>query len=293
MEALMRSSRTVQMVLISFGLAGATLAVSPSYGQTTCSCEDRVFEMNAAKSLVFWNGPQIGILVRDFEKSDVEKEGLEFHEGAVIDEIQHEGAGAKAGFEIGDAVIDFAGERVRSSRQLARLVQETPTGRTVNVIVMRDSIRKELHVRPKTRVHAPFRRVRRPFHGHRNQDFASPKPDVPRFELDLLTRSRLGIGVGQVGPQLADYFGVQNGVLVMHVVEDSAAEVAGLKAGDVITAVNELKINRVSEFRRKLLAFDRGDEVDLIVVRDKDELILKAILDVEDPEDFHNWKRSV
>lgn len=289
----MRSLKTVQMVLISFGLVGTTLVVSPSYGQTTCGREDGVFEMNAAKALVFGNGPQIGILVRDLEKADVEKENMEFHEGAVIDEIQHEGAGAKAGFEIGDVVIEFAGERVRSSRQLGRLVQETPTDRTVNVIVMRSSIRKELHVRPETRVHAPFRRVRRPFYGHRNQDFASPRSDMLRFEHDLLTRSRLGIRVGQVGPQLADYFGVQNGVLVMHVAEDSVAEVVGLKAGDVIIAVNELKINRVGELRRRLLVFDHGDEVDLIVVRDKDELILKAVLNVEDTKDFHNWKRSV
>ena len=50
-----------------------------------------------------------------------------------------------------------------------------------------------------------------------------------------------------VGPQLAAFFGVQEGVLVQMVYEKSAAERAGLKAGDVITKVNGMPVASLRE----------------------------------------------
>ena len=40
----------------------------------------------------------------------------------------------KAGFKPGDIVVDFDGERVRSSQQFTRLVQETAGGRSVQAL---------------------------------------------------------------------------------------------------------------------------------------------------------------
>ena len=51
-------------------------------------------------------------------------------------------------------------------------------------------------------------------------------------------RGRLGVIAQPVTDQLATYFGVKEGVLVTQVTEGSAAAKAGIKAGDVITAVN-------------------------------------------------------
>src|SRR5438128_1195181 len=54
----------------------------------------------------------------------------------------------------------------------------------------------------------------------------------------IRSRGRLGATIQELTPELADYFGVKSGVLVASVQKDSAAEKAGLKAGDVITAVD-------------------------------------------------------
>ena len=56
---------------------------------------------------------------------------------------------ADAGFEAGDVVVEFDGERVRSATQLSRLVWETPAGREVSATVMRDGIRRTLPVTPE------------------------------------------------------------------------------------------------------------------------------------------------
>ena len=52
-------------------------------------------------------------------------------------EVDEESAAAKAGIKTGDVVTSFDGERVRSARQLERLVEETPAGRTVKMALQR------------------------------------------------------------------------------------------------------------------------------------------------------------
>ena len=48
-------------------------------------------------------------------------------------------------------------------------------------------------------------------------------------------RGRLGVGIQELTPQLAEYFGTKDGVLVTSVEPETPAAKAGLKAGDVIT----------------------------------------------------------
>jgi membrane-associated protease RseP (regulator of RpoE activity) len=56
--------------------------------------------------------------------------------GVRIDEVEEESPAEKAGFQKGDVVTEFDGERVRSARQFTRLVSETPPGRQVTAIVI-------------------------------------------------------------------------------------------------------------------------------------------------------------
>ena len=71
---------------------------------------------------------------------------------------------------------------------------------------------------------------------------------------ELVGRStnRLGISVSTLSPQLAEYFGTKEGVLVSSVTDDSAAAKAGLKAGDVITSFNGTVVNDPSDVRRRV-----------------------------------------
>ena len=78
-------------------------------------------------------------------------------------------------------------------------------------------------------------------------------------------------------PQLADFFGVQAGVLVESVTSRSPAERAGLKAGDIVTKVNGIPVANSREIsfvirqaNKKLIAFT--------VVRNKKEVTLNIEL---------------
>ena len=81
------------------------------------------------------------------------------------------------------------------------------------------------------------------------------------------------------------------------VTEDSPAAAAGLRAGDVITSVDEGAIDEVSGLRRRLSRIDPGEEFEIVVVRNKEQLTLRVTVDEEDVKRrrlrLRGWRRFV
>ena len=82
-----------------------------------------------------------------------------------------------------------------------------------------------------------------------------PNIEIPRFQM-LYQNPMLGIYGESLGQQeqLAEFFGVKDGVLVKSVSKNSAAEKAGIKAGDVIMKVEDSKVSNTSEITSALRA---------------------------------------
>src|SRR5262245_2779633 len=76
-------------------------------------------------------GSFIGVTVRDVESADANGGGV------LITAISPNSPADSAGLQVSDVVVEFDGERVRSARQFARLVQETAAGRQIRVSVIR------------------------------------------------------------------------------------------------------------------------------------------------------------
>jgi serine protease Do len=90
-------------------------------------------------------------------------------------------------------------------------------------------------------------------------------------------RARLGVGVQDLTPDLAACFGVSAGVLVSSVDADRPAAKAGMKAGDVITAIDGKALKSPGELVEQVVG--KQGEVTISVTRDKKALTLKATLD--------------
>lgn len=83
-------------------------------------------------------------------------------------------------------------------------------------------------------------------------------------------RSRIGVTVQQINQQLAKSFGLPSpdGALVSSVEKDGPAAKAGLKPGDVILAVNGLKVNDSSDLPGEIADIKPGSHAQLQVWRD-------------------------
>ena len=104
--------------------------------------------------------------------------------------------------------------------------------------------------------------------------FAIPSNIVRKVVDDLLLygtaqRGYLGVQIAELTQELADREGLENieGVYVAEVTEGGAAKLAGMKSGDVITAINGKKVNSTTQLKESVGQYRPGDKIDVEVNR--------------------------
>jgi serine protease Do len=233
-------------------------------------------------------GAWLGVTLSDITEEKAKELKLSGDYGVQVKEVVEDSPAAKAGLAKDDIIIEFAGEKVRSAMQLRRLVRETPPGRDVTIVVRRGAETKTLTAKlgePKDREMGLFEAPVPPGTFHVQIPHPMPEVHVPDFNFVWMQRgARLGISADELTSQLAQYFGVKQGkgILVREVVVGSAAEKAGLKAGDVIVAVDGKEVATVRELRRALDgSADQKEKrkLALTIVRDKHEQTVSVELD--------------
>jgi serine protease Do len=85
-----------------------------------------------------------------------------------------------------------------------------------------------------------------------------------------LARPYIGITYQSITPQIAGayHLPVQWGIYITRVAVDSPASQAGLMMGDIITAINEIPIDKEHSYLNTLYAFQPGDTVSLTIYRE-------------------------
>ncbi|MGZ5927172.1 MAG: DegQ family serine endoprotease [Rhizomicrobium sp.] len=92
-------------------------------------------------------------------------------------------------------------------------------------------------------------------------------------------RGRLGVAVQDLTPDLAGAMGLpvhQSGAVIANVEAGSAAERAGLKAGDVITAIDKSQVRSAADLRNKIGLLRVGDAAELAVLRGGKSTVIRA-----------------
>lgn len=290
---------------------GLTAAVSLAVSGLAAQGRDTQGERRGPRVMVLdGRGPQLGVTVEDLDAEGL-KQAAGATSGVRIEDIDQESPAAKAGLREGDIIVEVDGDRVRGVRQFSRVIQETPEGRSVRLGIVRNGQRQQVEVTPDARalrfgvdgdrigrdiarglreleprlreieprlreieprlreIEPRLREFR--FDGPMRFDFER----LPRF---TSPRGRLGVQVGELTPQLAEYFGVKDGgVLVSSVTTDSPAARAGIKAGDVITTVNGDRVRDSDDLIDELRDIDAG-YVTLGIVRDKKASDIRATI---------------
>jgi len=274
-------------------LAVAGLAVAPTLTGAGGD-EDRDRRVEVVR---IGGGAYLGLRLEDVGRDDVARLKLPEERGAIVKSVEKDTPAERAGLREGDVIVRYQGEAVTSAAQLARLVRETPPGRTVAIEVSRGGASQKLS--------ATLEEGRRRF--SLGGDFELPVPPEPPlppevFRLDdlgdrlqelgkgrrLLWRDswsetgprKLGIRYQVIEGQLAKYFRLSEdeGVLVAAVDDGSPAAQAGVKAGDVILKLAGKALRDGRDLRRALADAGPGEEVTLTVQRDGKPLDLTVKL---------------
>jgi serine protease Do len=254
----------------TFAVCGSQIAAQP----VTVLSDSPAYLAHSSQSY-------LGINTHDVDNDRATELKLKDVHGAEITFVDHDAPANKAGLKAHDVVLEMNGQRVEGADQLRRMLRETPPGHTVNFVISRDGQQQNISVRLADRAKVEANAW--------SQHFTVPDPGEPPV-LDglappqgrsqgnsffgVFTASSLYVGaeVDVLSTQLASYFGVSDGtgLLVRSVDENSPAATAGLKAGDVITKVNNDNMVSRSEWL-KTLHNNRGKQVQLTVMRDKKE----------------------
>lgn len=191
----------------------------------------------------------LGVLIQDVTRELAESFGMKQPAGALVAKVLKDGPAAKAGIEVGDVILEFAGKPVAVSSELPPIVGSSPIGKNSRVLVMRNGKQKTLQVRveelPKDE----------------NMSLAESGKDTGRV-------NRLNLTVAELGDEQRKELGLEKGggVLVQGVTPGVAHE-AGIRRGDVITKLNNRDVRDVAHFNRLVAELPAGRSVPVLLQR--------------------------
>jgi serine protease Do/serine protease DegQ len=98
-----------------------------------------------------------------------------------------------------------------------------------------------------------------------------------------VSRGIVGIRMSPLTPDIAEAMGVAGtrGVLVQEVIDGFPAKEAGLSHGDIITQINDRKVDDPNDIRLEVLTTSPGDSVALSILRDNEQMSFEV--EVADP----------
>ncbi len=231
----------------------------------------------------------LGVELADIDNEKVQTLKLKEARGALITLIDHDAPAGKIGLRVNDVVIQLDGKDVKNADQLRHMLKEIPAGRKVSIEISRDGNIQTMAVELADRQmlgHAVWNTL-----GSGGDVFSSPQSmgmlpgsgDAPTsgggFHIPFFGSSlNVGVMVEPLTSQMADYLGVQSGLMVKQVARRSNAAAAGLKAFDVILKVGAEQIANVAGWDRALRA-NQGKSVQITILRDKKQQMLMLQVD--------------
>lgn len=251
-------------------------------------------ERNVQVYTVAGSGAWMGVGVGEVTSENVAKLKLKEERGVEIVTVSPGGPAEKAGIKEHDVVLEFNGQRVDGIEQFRRLIRETPVGRNAKLVVSRDGVNMTLTVTLGERPTPSAQILRREDGGEWTFHLPTPPtpptpraapraPRAPSVEVfpnmdwfSLAGAPRLGIEGDAVGKQLGEYFGVPGGegVLVKAVTPGSPADLAGVKAGDVITKIETESVKDTGDIRSAVRERRNKTSYPITVIRNKKEMVL-------------------
>jgi serine protease Do len=203
----------------------------------------------------------LGVLIQDVTRELAESFDMEHPHGALIAKILPDGPAEKAGLEVGDIVVKFNGNKVSFSSDLPPLVGSTSVNSIVPVEIIRRSKNKTIQVKI-SELPTDDKIVA----SKRNEE-----PDSDTNSLNVIVKDL-------TKEQKKEFDIDDHGVLVKEI-NAGPAQKAGIRQGDVILLINNIKINNTSHFNKLLKDLPKGRSIPVLIQRQGGPIFLALKID--------------
>jgi len=218
----------------------------------------------------------LGIDVGDLDQDRAQTLHLKDAHGAEITVLDHDAPAGKVGLKLHDVILQVNGKSIDTADQMKQLLHQAPPGRKLQLLVSRDGVQQTITVqladRRKMQEEARERLDSFGASSSAGNSFVSNGADIPStgtFHSPFAANSlHIGTIVEPLTSQMADFLGVSGGVMIKSVARKSSADVAGLRAHDVVLEVGGEAVVTTSDWER-LLRTAEGKPVQVEILRDR------------------------
>ncbi|WP_431102833.1 Do family serine endopeptidase [Roseateles noduli] len=196
---------------------------------------------------------KLGVVVQEVNQGFADSFKLDRPEGALVANVEDDGPAAKAGLRSGDVILGFKGQRIVSSGDLPALVDQSLPGDKVDIEVWRGGKRETITATL----------------GDANEKGAKLAKVGGDADGD---HAKLGLALRPLQPEERRQLGTRDGLLIQEVGEGSAAARAGVRAGDVLLAVNGTPVQSLDQVRSAVKGAEKS--VALLVQRGGDKIFV-------------------
>ena len=221
-------------------------------------------------SIYMEDHPRLGLLVNTDKSPSTDSKG------ARLEGVTPGGPAADAGLKAGDIITKFNGEKLAGPYEdadeddsppgvrLMDLAKELEPGDKVTLEYLRGSQTQTATLTPRAledNYSYNFQIPDIPYVGNLDIEI----PDIPKGVLALdLPRHWLNMEFVELNPELGEYFGTSEGLLVVNTPKDSSFQ---LKPGDVLLKIGDRTVTEPSQAYRILRSYDPGESVSLEIMR--------------------------
>jgi serine protease Do len=214
----------------------------------------------------------LGVGLGDLTSERMKALKLRDDSGVEVTHVDGKSPAAKAGLGEHDVILEVNGQKVEDGLEFAGTIAEMAPGSKVILGIWRGGAKRTITATLEARPLQVF------YLNNQNGDLIPPMPPMPvmpeGFSIMTGQSPRVGFEGETLTPQLAEFFGVKEGILVRTVSEKTAASKAGLKAGDVIIKVSGTPVSSTREIAGIIRALHRN--VTFTVMRNHKEVLLNV-----------------
>jgi serine protease Do len=184
----------------------------------------------------------LGVMIQEVTADLAESFGLDRPRGALVAQVQDDSPASKAGLQASDVILAYNGSAVENSGDLPRMVGLSKPGAKIPLEVWRKGKVQQLSV-----------------------VLGELPADKPLAGKSSKAFSRGGLALSELSEEQRYALDVDHGLLVEDASGDAAR--AGIRTGDVILAVNNIKVSSVEAFRKAIADVPTGRSAAILVRR--------------------------